>query len=164
MTPRPLRGEPLSGNEVPNPTNLATSTLRPSLAISAKPLVFGSSGKPSRPRSSMAAKTLRRLHAVRERLATSRVEGIRIGKIKLSHYAKLPRGAAASRLPRLRGFPGALRLRGFAASAASRLPRGAAASRLRGFRGFAASPGFRGFAASRLRGFSPLAGPRLPLH
>ena len=81
-------------------------------------------------------------------------------------------------LPRFRRLR-ALRLRGFAASAASRLLRGAAASRLprlrgfsgalrlrgfRGFRGFAASPGrcsFSGFSwVSRLRGF--VASPRWP--
>eukprot|EP00435_Cladocopium_sp_Y103_P050287 s3333_g15.t1 len=58
---------------------------------------------------------------------------------------RLPRHAAASRL---RGFPGTLRPRGFAASAASRLARDAAASRLRGFRGFSGALRLRGFAAS----------------
>ena len=126
--------------------------------------------------------------------AASRLRGFaasRLPRLRGFSGALRLRGFAASRLPRLLRGPAASRLRGFrgfaaspgrcgfAASAASRLLRGAAASRLprlprlRGFsgaprlRGFAASPaspGSRGFAASRLRGFSPLAGPRLPLH
>ena len=67
-------------------------------------------------------------------------------------------------LPRFRRLR-ALRLRGFAASAASRLLPGPAASRLRGFRGFSGALRLRGFAASAasrlLRGAAASRLPRL---